>query len=153
MPNQFDSGDHADEFVDSFFVDVSVLEAFTRLNQLQNNVLREENRIFAFLHDQTSFHNRGICSFESAIVGQSSSVLKKGEELIIEAGVGNFNTSGSPKVTIGGKLIPLESGVAEYKFRTAKAPGKYSVPVQIEFLDQEGKTQMVNKTITYRVVE
>ena len=153
LPHAFNKVDQADEFVKTFFGDVTALDAITRLNQLQNNVLLEENRISTFLHDQTTYHP-SICTFDLPIVRQSSFVVRKGEQLTIEAGVTNFRTQGNLNVKFGSNMVPLnEFGLAVYKFRTAKAPGKYSLPVQIEFMDQDGKTQMMNKTITYRVVE
>ena len=43
--------------------------------------------------------------------------------------------------------------IAHYKLKAASRPGKYYVPVKINYTDQNGKQQTVQKEIEYTVAK
>ncbi|RYZ39035.1 MAG: hypothetical protein EOP49_30525, partial [Sphingobacteriales bacterium] len=87
----------------------------------------------------------------AAIIGQNSNYLMPGQELEITAGVGAFSKAAAPVVTIGGQTYAIGAeGTA-----TAKLPGggvgSRTVPVRITYTDQEGKQQVIEKNVEYKV--
>jgi hypothetical protein len=86
------------------------------------------------------------------MVGQNSTILMPGEELQIYSGIGSFSLESRPKISVYGKPIPIEAdGIAVYKIKTLSKPGKYYVPVKINYIDQEGRQQTVEREIEYTV--
>lgn len=91
-------------------------------------------------------------SSSSVLVGQSSQVVRKGGELIITAGVGTFSPVSSPKILINGKRIYLnEHALAEYRLRVSTLKGKYTVPVKIKYMNQDGEEVSQEFEIEYEV--
>jgi hypothetical protein len=152
LPAAFDSSADASAFVDQFFEGSSALQAIIALNQFENNVLMEELRLLAFLHEQVAIHS--ICYIESPKVMQSSTVVKAGEELTIEAGIGYFRNSDSFRVKVGNEtVLPGPNGVTVYQFKTGQKKGRFEVPVEIRYLDQDLKMVVVRTKVRYTVVE
>jgi hypothetical protein len=119
--------------------------------QLHHNILLYDNRILALLSEQVPRYNDHYYSF-SAIVGQSSNVLAPGEFIEINAGMGRFDRQKNPAIMINGKKVELEEDLqAKLKIRVSEKPGQYSIPVTIEFTDQDGIKQTVAKEVTYKV--
>jgi hypothetical protein len=74
-----------------------------------------------------------------------------GQELVVTAGVGAFNSQARPTVTIDGSSIPLnENGVAEKKFQVSGG-GTRKVHVVINYLKPDGKSDQLVKDIEYTV--
>lgn len=135
-----------------FFENTSVIASLVALSQFQNNIKNIENRMVQFCVNKTS--GGCILTFEvySAIVAQSSSYLRGGQEIEITAGVGAFSKAAKPMIVFDGKTLPVdESGVAIYKFRTPGKAGEYNVPVKIIYIDQEGRKQTIVKDVEYTV--
>jgi hypothetical protein len=87
-------------------------------------------------------------------VTQSSSYVKAGEKIEINAGIGYLSTTLQPKITINQKLFQLnENGVAVYKFKTPLKAGKYYMSVKIEYTEQDGAKGLMEKNIEYTVIE
>lgn len=123
------------------------------INGIENSIRIAESKALAFCNEQNS-----LLYFEypttSAIISQNSSYIQKGENIEIIAGIGAFSTRNNPIVKINHKQVPLsENGVAIYKFKSSQKAGRYNVPVDIEYVDQDGKKIKLNRTITYTVSE
>ncbi|MFN9711082.1 MAG: gliding motility protein GldM, partial [Bacteroidota bacterium] len=101
------------------------------------------------------FHNRVgqvVVRFDTyaPIVGANSTYLFPGQELQISAGIGAFSKNVKPLFTIGGRNIPMDDdGVALYKTNVGNTSG--SVPVKIQYKDQDGKDQVRELKIDYTV--
>lgn len=153
-----------DEFNDSFefinkpeelgpkITSVSVRSALLTL--LQNNIKIIENKIIAFCNTKVGIFSDWYTSY-SAIVGQSSSYIKAGEEISITAGVGTFSGAALPIININGKNIAIgEEGFAIYKIKTAKVPGIYPIPVKLDFINvTTGKKEVKEVKIKYTVAK
>jgi gliding motility-associated protein GldM len=129
---------------------VPTVAAVTILSKFQNDVKTSENRVVAFAHEQVG---KVAVRFDTyaAIVGQSSNYVMPGQEIEITAGVGAFSKAAAPTITINGQGASLgEDGAAHAKF-TGGSVGNHSIPVRISYTDQEGKPQVIEKTISYTV--
>ena len=88
----------------------------------------------------------------AAIVGQNSTYLMPGQELEITAGVGAFSNGAKPTITIGGQNL---TSWTLKELLLAKIPGggvgPHTVPVRITYIDQEGKHQVIEKIVEYKV--
>jgi len=139
------------EFANAYFNHRSVLGALAMLAQFENNISMAENTVVRFI-DAKIYIDPFIIYEMSPLVAQNSTILKKGEYIEITAGVGAFSYRALPEITINGQTIPLEdNGTAVYKKTAPQVPGKYSIPVKISFTDQDGKNQIIEKSVKYIV--
>ena len=109
-----------------------------------------QNDLFYSFFDGTSAISSH--SIPAPVVVQSSTIVQSDEPIEITAGVASFENYFKPKVFIYGKLLPLGSnGVTHYVIKAASKPGKYYVPVKINYMDQDGRQVTVQKEIEYTV--
>ncbi len=135
---------------DVYFRMVPTVAATTMLAKFQNDIKTSENRVVSLFHEQVGAVKVRFNKF-AAIVGQSSNYLMPGQELEIKAGIGAFSTEAKPTITIGGAAQPInEEGMAVYK-TNASGNGERSVPIVINYVDQDGNPQTVTQTIKYTV--
>lgn len=135
---------------DAYFHMVPTVAALTILRKFENDVKTTENRIINHLHEQVGKVEVIFDAFE-AIVGQNSKYLMPGQELEITAGLGAFSKKTLPTITIGGATVPLnEKGMAVYK-SAAGTLGQHTIPVNVTFLDQDGKQQTRTFPVEYTV--
>lgn len=123
------------------------------LAKFQNDTRIAENRIVTFCNEQIgSTDGDWFYDYYSAIVGQSSNIIKPGGELKISAGVGSYSRAVQPKIRINGMLVPLnEEAVATYKLKVPQKPGEYKVPVLISYFNQttaKDETKLVDVKYT-----
>lgn len=148
LPALSNSG--AENFTQIYFNDVPPIGAIAILTSLQSNIRSAENKIIEFCYLQIGSFVDSYKTF-SVIIGQNSTYIRTGEKIEINAGVGVFSSEARPDISINGILIPVnENGVAVYN-RTMKKPGKYKVPVKIEYLDQEGKSKTIENHVEFVV--
>jgi hypothetical protein len=84
------------------------------------------------------------------IVSANSTYFFPGKEREISAGIGAFLRSDKTKITINNTLTPTNNeGVAVYKNNVGNSGG--SIPVKIQFTDQNGNEQVRNLKIDYSV--
>jgi gliding motility-associated protein GldM len=134
----------------AYFHMVPTVAAVTMLIKFQNDVKTSENRVVAFCHEQVGKVTVRYDSF-GAIVGQSTNYLMPGQEIEITAGVGAFSKAALPQISIAGQGAPLDQdGAARLKL-AGGGIGKHTIPVHIVYKDQEGKEQVIDKTIEYTV--
>lgn len=137
-------------FERAYFHMVPTVAALTMLSKFQNDVKTTENRIVAFCHNKVGEVQVRFDSY-AAIVGQSSNYLMPGQKISISAGVGAFSKAALPQITIGGKPVSIdESGVAKTDF-DAGPIGDRTIPVHIEYVDQDGKKQVIDQKVEYKV--
>lgn len=155
--NEFDAeSSDAAVFTKTFFSDNSVIAAFVMLSKLESNIKIIENLVVKFCFYQIGYLDRdAMVDKYEFLVGQNSNYLKVGDELEISAGMGSYTVENNPAIIINGKLIPLSDyGGVTYKFKTPKKPGKYFVPVRIEYTNKrDGKRESFKKKIEYTVIE
>ena len=144
-----------EEEITDVFDGVSIEEALLLIRYLENNVRFIENRMITFCAEHVVSTDR-LCGFNqfATIIGQSSSVIKKGESVEISAGVGSFSLEAAPIISINGKKMLFdEDGAVRYKLPPDNTPGNKTVKIRFEYTDQEGMKRLVEKTLKYVVVE
>ena len=140
-------------FTRIFFGKIPIIAANLTLDKFENNVKIIENQIVTFCFYQIGYLD-GIGESYSFLIGQSSSYLKAGDTLEINAGMGEYTNRSNPKITINGKNALLQDDAfAVYKFRTPSKAGKYYVPIKIEYVTVNGKKEVLSKTISYTIAE
>ena len=142
------------EFVDSFSSPSYSNDLLSRLSMLQNNIKLTENKIIAFCNTKVGVTGDWITSY-SAIVGQSSTYVKGGEEITVTAGVGSYSHEALPTINFNGENIKIgEEGFAVYKIKAPKKPGTYSIPVLVDFLNVTiGKYEAKEIKVKYTVAK
>ena len=136
-----------------YFSGASASSTKAMLTKFQNNIKINEEGMVTFCHDQIgSTDGYGFYSSTTAIISQSSSIVQPGETIEIFSGIGEFSMNYRPAVFVYGKPIPMDvSGIAIYKLKAPAKPGKYYVPLKINYTDQEGRQQTFSKEIEYTV--
>jgi hypothetical protein len=123
------------------------------LSYFQNNVVMSANKVISFCDEQVVDNSFYFTTF-SAVVGQSSKYVRPSDEVEIFAGVGSFSRRTNPIVRVRGEEVPLsEDATAQYKFSAPNQIGKHQIPVEIEYSDQDGKRQIIYKTVEYTVMK
>ena len=84
------------DFTSGYFHMTPTVAALTMLSKFQNNVKNAENQVITFCHEQIGAVKIPFNAFKP-IVTASASYLMPNDELVIQAGVGAFNTTASPK--------------------------------------------------------
>lgn len=144
-----------DYFYKIFFKNTSDESSRAFLTELQNRIKNLELKTVTFCNEQIgSTDGEGFFTSYSFIVGQNYKVLNQGTQLEITAGVGAFSTASNPEIKINGIPVDInESGYCVYKKKINKSPGNYSLPIQISYTDQDGKKQIITKTLEYTVAK
>jgi hypothetical protein len=152
FPLEITNGDR-DGFVNKYFNGLTFIAAIAMLSKLQNHIKLAENE---YARTCAEWCRPMICGYNkfSAIIGQSSNVLGPKDTLEVKAGIGEFTTSNHPSFSIGGKLIkPDELDCAIYRMKVPDIPGRYSLPVIIGYIDQDGMKQQIVQDIRYEVIK
>jgi hypothetical protein len=148
----FDSTEHTpQDFSKQFITFHSTEGTIAILSNIITNIEVNENKIIGYCNEQVSCMGFIFNSY-SVLITQNSTVLKTNEIIEITAGVGAFSKAALPKISINGQIIALnENGTANYVYKAAK-PGKFSIPVIIDYIDNVGIKQIVKKKVEYSVV-
>lgn len=121
------------------------------LYTLQNKALLLENKIVTFCKLKTE----GGCILRydkfSALVGQNTNQLKRGDTLEISAGVGAYSMAAQAKISFNGVTIPTIDGVSKFRLKAIGSPGIHSVPVNIIFINENGETVSKKFDIDYTI--
>ena len=123
------------DFTSGYFHMTPTVAALTMLSKFQNNVKNAENQVITFCHEQIGAVKIPFNAFKP-IVTASASYLMPNEEIVIQAGVGAFNTTSSPKVYFNGNAAQMdENGVGTYKNKVSSSG---SVTVVVEYTKPDG---------------
>lgn len=145
------TGDKVNDWIYSYFHMTPTVAALTMLSKFQNDVKNSENMAASFCINQVGSVKLIMDKFEP-LVGTNSTYLMPGEEMLVNAGLGAFNSNVKPSVTIDGRGIPVNAnGVAEYKFNVG-GTGSRSMNVNVTFIDPNtGESKTISKKIDYTV--
>ena len=146
----------SDTSQDSLSIKKSITEPFLKaaITSLQNEIKRVENITITYCNQKVGTIIDYFDSY-SAILGQSSTYLRPGEKLEITTGVGAFSLAAQPKININGENVELgDEGFSLYKIKVSKTPGKYQIPVKIDFFNQTtGKQETHELSVEYTVAK
>jgi hypothetical protein len=133
----------------------SALMAMIVLNKLENDMLTISTVLMDYCNDQVGIGDeRGLYTSFYVIRSLSSSYVKRGENIEVTAGVGEFSVAAKPRISIDGKEIMLDrNGVARYKFNARGRAGKHSIPVKFEYIADDGKPAIMNEMAEYTIAE
>ncbi|MCP9751758.1 hypothetical protein [Ferruginibacter sp. HRS2-29] len=140
-------------FYKTIFEYKSLQETALSLAMIKSNMKVFEDQISTYFINQIG---ATIERFEvfSAIIGQSSKIVKPGDDVEITAGIGAFSAAAKPKVIINGEIVAVDgSATATKKIRASGRPGKYIVPVKIEFIQPDGMKKVNDFSIEYTVAD
>jgi hypothetical protein len=141
------------DYIRQYLTGLTNAQAGVFLHKLEQQFALNENRLITYCFYQT--RPVSFCGFNeiSQIINQSSTVVQTGEVLTITAGIGQFSYRIKPVAIINGQTIPItyENPVAAYKLKIKEGVGKYSLPVQLRYLDPNGAMLTWNTKITYTV--
>ena len=145
---------NSSQFTDTHFRNIPAIAAMVILSRFQNGIRIIENSASTFCLESMTNHAILDCRRTSALAGLSTSVVQKGKEIKLTAGIGEFKTSGNPEIVIDGKRIALnERGYIDYKFTAPTKPGKYSKKVQFHHTNAEGNKMTLESVLEYTVVD
>ncbi len=132
----------------SFFHMTPTVAAITMLSKFQNDIKNSESEAVEYCHKEIGEVEIEYDQFQ-AIANASASYVMPGEEIVINAGVGAFNSAKQPTVSVdGASATPTPDGSFEYKFRPNASGSKN---VTISFVKPDGTTASVTKEIKYTV--
>lgn len=137
-----------EEWAYTFFHMTPTVAGITMLSKFQNDIKNSESQAVEFCHKEIGQVELVYDQFQ-AIANANASYIMPGEEIIINAGVGAFNSASQPRVSVdGASATPTPDGSFEYKFRPT---GSGSKNVTISFVKPDGTTASVTKEIKYTV--
>ncbi len=131
-----------------FFHMTPTVAGITILSKFQNDIKNSESQVIEYCHKEIGEVELIYDQFQ-AIANANASYIMPGEEIIINAGVGAFNSASKPNVSVdGATATPAPDGSFEYKFRPTSSGLK---KVTISFVKPDGTTASVTKEIRYTV--
>lgn len=137
-----------EEWAYTFFHMTPTVAAITILSKFQNDIKNSESEAVEYCHKEIGEVELVYDQFQ-AIANANASYIMPGEEIIINAGVGAFNSASQPRVSVdGASATPTPDGSFEYKFRPNASGSKN---VTISFVKPDGTTASVTKEIKYTV--
>jgi gliding motility-associated protein GldM len=143
------TGDKVADWVYGNFHMTPTVAALTMLSKFQNDVKNTENQVATFCASQVGAVKIVYDKFVP-LIGTSSTYLMPGEEMEVTAGLGAFNASVKPEITINGAPVSVdETGVGTKKFSVS---GSGKVNVNVTYVDpNSGEKKVTTKTIDYTV--
>jgi gliding motility-associated protein GldM len=137
-----------EEWAYTFFHMTPTVAGITILSKFQNDIKNSESQAVEFCHKEIGEVELVYDQFQ-AIANANASYVMPGEEIVINAGVGAFNSASQPRVSVdGASATPTPDGSFEYKFRPSSSGSKN---VTISFVKPDGTTASVTKEIKYTV--
>lgn len=137
-----------EEWAYTFFHMTPTVAAITMLSKFQNDIKNSESQAVEYCHKEIGEVELVYDQFQ-AIANANASYVMPGEEIVINAGVGAFNSASQPRVSVdGASTTPTPDGSFEYKFRPNASGSKN---VTISFVKPDGTTASVTKEIKYTV--
>jgi gliding motility-associated protein GldM len=136
------------DWVYQFFHMTPTVAGITILSKFQNDIKNSEAQVVEFCHKEIGEVELVYDQFE-AIANANASYVMPGEEIVINAGVGAFNSASKPNVSVdGASATPTPEGAFEYKFKPTSSGSKM---VKISFVKPDGTVASVTKEIKYTV--
>jgi len=134
----------------AYFHMVPTVAALTILSKFQNDIKTSENKVVSFCHEQVGKVKVQQDAFAAIAIANTTNALP-GQEIEITAGVGGFSTKISPVITIGGQKMQVGGdGAVHYKFKADRL-GSNSIPVVIQYTDQNMQVQTKTIPVEYVV--
>lgn len=144
------SGAVQKDWKNSYFNMVPTIAAITILSKFENDVRNSEAMVVDYCLQQVGSVKLRFNTY-TPIIGSSATYLLDGQELEITAGLGAFNSEKKPTVTINGQTIQIGSDNLARQKLVASGVGTKTVPVTVNYTDQDGNPKTVTQNIQYTV--
>lgn len=119
-------------------------------NKIKNDILLSEYQLIRYLNIHIPEYDDSYTVF-SPLIHLNYSQLKKGQQLVLTAGIGAYSTT-TTKVTIDGQQFKLNAeGYAQYRTIVNSSPGKHNIPVRVEYTRPDGATAFYTKNVQYEI--
>ena len=130
-----------------------VKKQIVHLTKLENNIRFLESTLIVFMSRKSCVMGCNF-SIDHAMISQNTFHLKKNEVLEITAGIGAFRAATGGHVLFNNKVIPIKGeGYAVDRKTITEQPGKYKLPLRIEYKKPDGTTSYFETEIKYTVDE
>jgi gliding motility-associated protein GldM len=145
------TGDKVKDWTNAYFHMSPTVAALTMLSKFQNDVKNAENQVATYCINRVGSVKIVLDKFKP-LIGTSSTYLMPGEEMVVTAGLGAFNASVKPTVSIDGRAITVDdNGVAVSKFNVG-GTGTRPINVVVKYIDPNtGEEKTVSESIEYTV--
>jgi gliding motility-associated protein GldM len=145
------TGDKIKDWTNAYFHMSPTVAALTMLSKFQNDVKNAENQVATYCINRVGSVKIVLDKFKP-LIGTSSTYLMPGEEMVVTAGLGAFNASVKPTVSIDGRAITVDdNGVAVSKFNVG-GTGTRPINVVVKYIDPNtGEEKTVSESIEYTV--
>lgn len=139
-----------ESFLSSQFHEKSAIAVIGILTGFQSQLRIFENRYLNYCVDMTA-SNSFTFNMYSLLIGQNSSIMRKGDTVEINTGIGAFTTEVQPEIFINGKLVRVGvNGIAIYKQKVLDE-GEHRIPVTVRYIDQHGEKKTITKEVVFTV--
>lgn len=133
------------------FSGTSAAMAILVLNKIEHDLLATAKLFLDFCLSKTEVHT---CRTFSGIAVMNSSYVKQGQSIEVTAGIGDFDTTEAPRISIAGKEIALNNeGAAVHRFAAKGKPGNYKIRVEFEFAKPDGTNSRMFKDLNYIIAD
>jgi len=121
------------------------------LDKLKIDVLLSEQEVIKYC-DRNAISLVDRFDNFAPLITLSSNIVSPGGTIELTAGIGAYHSSARTTVSVGGISAPSYSGgLAFYKLRASEKPGRYSIPVKIDFTTPDGRQRTVEQDVRYQV--
>lgn len=134
------------------FVQKPMISIRALLSRVQNHIKIIEDNLVAFCNTKVSTLPM-ILDISEPVITQNSKILEPGGSLEIFAWIGAFSNAAEPVVTVDGiKISKGTDGITHYILKAGKQPGRYKLPVEIQYKNsRNGKIEVFKSNVEYQV--
>lgn len=137
---------------DSTFDDDETLNRLA-LTKLKHDLMLSAYQLIQFTRKEIAYFEDMVFTRFDCVEALSANVVKPGDTIQVTAGIASFKTELEPIITIANKRINLtHDAIAVGKVKAPLKPGKYSIPVRLEYTKPDGSKAWRNDTLHYQVV-
>ncbi|MBO9562040.1 MAG: hypothetical protein J7621_04670 [Niastella sp.] len=137
-----------------YFDNTTPAQASMVLSKFRNDILVIENGLAVYFN---MWAVNNYCGYTPGcpVIGMINVThVKAGHGMEVYAGRGSYSTEADPRITIGDSTMGIgPDGTTTYDFIAKGKPGKYTIPVQIEYYKPDGSKNTFTKKLEYTIAE
>jgi hypothetical protein len=122
------------------------------IESVKNELILTENKILIFCNEKCMPGCNLFSTSFSVLLGQNSLNFTEGQYLELNSGVGSYSRAARSVLIVNQNRIESNGeGFSTYKLKIKDKPGRYSLPVKIEYYDEGGEKIIKDFKIHYTV--
>lgn len=98
-----------------------------------------ENKALNFINASSGSIFENFITSAEFLLNQNAIHFKTGDTLEIFAGMGVFSSAPAPRIQIKNKQLQILNGTGSYSFILKEKPGKYTIPVHLNYTNENGE--------------